>query len=180
MKYQLNKTEFITDRDIYVRVIQEAVPAAEKFLWIGTSDLKDLYVHKGRNMVPFLEILSDLIDQGVSIRLIHAKEPGPRFREDFDKYHGLIEGIERILCPRIHFKTVVVDGIFAYSGSANLTGSGMGAKSPYKRNFESGIITRDEALIEQIMDQYDDLWMGNQCEKCERKEYCADYEDILS
>lgn len=102
-------TEFITDKEIYTKVIQEKIPLASRFLWIGTSDLKDLYVKKKAKMVPFLEVLSDLVKKGVEIRLIHAKEPGEAFRNDFDKYPALIRGVERLLCPRVHFKIVVVD-----------------------------------------------------------------------
>ena len=131
-------------------------------------------------MVPFLEVLADLAQNKVSIRLIHAKEPGAAFRRDFDKYPILIKGIERILCPRIHFKSVVVDGRFAYSGSANLTGAGMGAKGPNRRNFEMGIITTDEKLIEKIMQQFDGVWMGKHCKQCGRTAYCADYKDMLA
>lgn len=171
--------KFITDREIYEQVVLEAIPNAKKFLWIGTSDIKDMYVKRGSNMIPFLELLSNLIERNVSVRLVHAKEPGPNFRKDFDKYESLISGLERILCPRIHFKCVVVDGEFAYTGSANLTGAGMGAKSDTRRNFESGIITDDDLLISQIMNQFDSLWMGSFCEKCNRKEYCSDYQDIL-
>ncbi|OQY07019.1 MAG: phospholipase [Planctomycetales bacterium 4572_13] len=148
-------TEFITDRQIYERVLQERVPKASDFIWIGTSDIKDLHVDSNRRMVPFLKVLSDLIKRQVSVRLIHAKEPGKRFREDFDKYPNLIGGMERLLCPRVHFKCVIVDGRFAYSGSANLTGAGMGAKSPKRRNFESGIITTDTGMIESVMDQFE-------------------------
>ena len=122
----------------------------------------------------------DLIKRHVSIRLIHAKEPGKRFRDDFDKYPNLIEGMERLLCPRVHFKCVIVDGRFVYSGSANLTGAGMGAKSTKRRNFESGIITTDTKLIEPIMAQFDAVWMGQFCPDCGRKDYCADYKDILA
>ena len=173
-------TEFITDRAIYERVLQERVPKALDFIWIGTSDIKDLHVDSNRRMVPFLKVLSDLIKRQVSVRLIHAKEPGKRFRDDFDKYPNLISGMERLLCPRVHFKCVVIDGRFAYSGSANLTGAGMGAKSPKRRNFESGIITTDPKMIEAIMDQFDQVWMGQFCPDCQRKQYCADYKDILS
>ena len=63
-----------------------------------------MYVKDGRGTKPLLEILSDLAKRGVEIRLIHAKEPGPAFRQDFDKYPALIDGMERILCPRVHFK----------------------------------------------------------------------------
>ena len=173
-------TEFITDRQIYERVLQERVPKAQDFVWIGTSDIKDLHVDSNRRMVPFLKVLSDLIKRQISVRLIHAKEPGKRFRDDFDKYPNLISGMERLLCPRVHFKCVVIDGRFAYSGSANLTGAGMGAKSPKRRNFESGIITTDSEMIGAIMDQFDAVWMGQFCPDCQRKQYCADYKDILS
>lgn len=172
-------TDFITDREIYSRVILDLVPGTSKFLWIGTSDIKDLYVEKGRKMVPFLEILSDLITRGVSIRMLHAKEPGKAFRKDFDRYPLLAEGIERIVCPRVHFKSVISDGEIAYTGSANLTGAGMGAKSENRRNFEAGFITDDSTLISSIMAQFDSIWMGSRCEKCQRKQYCSDYSVIL-
>lgn len=172
--------DFITDRDIYEKVICGRIGKARKFLWIATSDLKDLYVDKGGGMVPFLEILSDLIKRQVEIRLLHAKEPGPAFRRDFDKYPNLIAGMERILCPRVHLKAVVIDGTFAYTGSANLTGAGMGAKSEHKRNFESGIVTDDEAIVGKVMEQFDNIWRGTHCSPCKRKKFCADYKDILA
>jgi len=171
--------KFITDREIYEQVVLDTIPKAKSFLWIGTSDIKDMYIKRGTKMIPFLKVLSELVGKGVSVRLIHAKEPGPNFRKDFDKFKNLISGLERILCPRIHFKCVIVDGNFAYSGSANLTGAGMGAKSETRRNFESGFITDDVQIISQIMEQFDSLWMGNFCRKCNRKEYCADYREIL-
>lgn len=176
----MSETEFITDIDIYSKVILGWVPKARRFLWIGTSDIKDLYVKKKGCMVPFLEILSDLISSKVSVRLIHAKEPGVNFRRDFDKYPNLIKGMERILCPRIHFKSVIVDGQMAYTGSANLTGAGMGAKSSSRRNFEAGFITTDPNLVDCIAQQFEDLWDGKHCGDCKRKEYCADYHDILA
>ena len=167
--------EFITDRDIYEKVICERVKDTRRFIWIATSDLKDLYVKKNGKMVPFLEVLSDLIDKQVEIRLLHAKEPGAAFREDFDKYPNLIGGMERILCPRVHLKTVIIDGNFAYSGSANLTGAGMGAKSEHKRNFEAGFITDDVKIVNQAMEQFDNIWRGIHCDQCKRKKYCSDY-----
>ena len=172
--------EFITDRDIYEKVICGRIGKARKFIWIATSDLKDLHVDKNGRMVPFLEILSDLVKRQVEIRLLHAKEPGPAFRNDFDKYPNLIRGMERILCPRVHLKTVIIDGSFAYTGSANLTGAGMGAKSEHKRNFESGIITDDAAIVGKIMEQFDGIWRGTHCPQCKRKKFCTDYKDILA
>lgn len=167
--------EFITNKDIYNKVICGRIGKARKFLWIATADIKDLHVQKNNKMVPFLEILSDLVAKHVEIRLLHAKEPGPAFRKDFDKYPNLINGIERILCPRVHIKTVIIDGAFAYAGSANLTGAGMGAKSENKRNFEAGLITNDKMIIGKIMEQFDSIWRGTHCNLCKRKKYCSDY-----
>jgi len=172
--------EFITDREIYEKVICERIVKARRFVWIATADLKDLHADKNGRMVPFLEILSDLVKKHIEIRLLHAKEPGPAFRRDFDRYPNLIKGMERILCPRVHLKAVVVDGRFAYTGSANLTGAGMGAKSEHKRNFESGVITDDEKIVAQIMDQFDTIWTGTHCPPCARKKFCTDYKDILA
>ncbi|MFP4243343.1 MAG: phospholipase D family protein [Chitinispirillaceae bacterium] len=171
--------EFIEDKEIYERVILQRIPKASSYLWLATSDLKDLHVHKGRKMVPFLEIIADLIENGVFVRLVHAKEPGPAFRADFDRYPVLIEGLERLLCPRVHFKTVVIDGKWAYTGSANLTGAGMGAKSPKRRNFENGFVTDEPGLVDSIMSQFDSVWMGLHCGTCGRADYCADRKDLI-
>jgi phosphatidylserine/phosphatidylglycerophosphate/cardiolipin synthase-like enzyme len=171
--------EFITDTEIYETVICQQIPGARRFVWLATSDLKDLYVRKDRQAVPFLEVLSVLIDKSVEIRLLHAKEPGQAYRRDFDKYPNLIGGMERILCPRVHLKSVIIDGKFAYTGSANLTGAGMGMKSGTRRNFEAGIFTDDKKLVEGIMKQFDDIWSGRHCRTCQRKKFCADYTDLL-
>lgn len=167
-------TEFITDKAIYDRVVQEMVVEAKDYIWIATADIKDMYVKKGNRMFPIIGVLSDMIEKGVSVRLLHAKEPGPNFREDFDKFPALIKGLERMLCPRVHFKSVIIDGKKAYSGSANLTGAGMGAKSEKRRNYESGILTDDPLMAKSIMDQFDQVWIGSHCETCERKQYCPD------
>jgi len=171
--------EFITDREIYEKVICDRIPKARRFLWLATADLKDLHVDKQGKMVPFLEILSDLVSRRVEIRLLHAKEPGRAFRRDFDKYPNLVGGMERILCPRVHLKSAIIDGEFAYTGSANLTGAGMGAKTAGRRNFEAGIIATDKRIVGKIMNQFDKVWRGEHCRQCKRKQFCADYKDLL-
>ena len=173
-------TEFVTDRQIYERVIQAEVPAATRFVWLATADLKDLHISRGKQMVPFLQVLAELIGKGVAVRLLHAKEPGPLFRRDFDRFPELVAGLERVLCPRVHFKAVVVDGRFAYTGSANLTGAGMGAKSAKRRNFEAGMVTTAPALIQSIMAQFDSIWMGARCAECGRQSFCTEYDLLLA
>ena len=85
-------TEVVTDRRIYERVIQETVAQAESFVWIATADIKDLHVDRGKRMVPFLSALSDLIDDGVVVRIIHAKEPGPAFRNGHCRWEDCLHG----------------------------------------------------------------------------------------
>ncbi len=165
--------KFVTNEQLYKEVI-EPVANAKRFVWIGTADIKDLHVkHRGK-VISFLAVLNELIKKGVEIRLLHAKEPGVNFQRSFDKYPGLWEAMERQLCPRVHFKHIVIDGQFAYTGSANLTGAGLGIKSPDRRNFEAGIVTTDPELIEGIMKQFDMVWMGRFCKQCGRRDYCSD------
>lgn len=119
-------------------------------------------------------MLDALAKKKVAIRLLHAKDPGENFRKSFDKYPLLWKNMERQLCPRVHFKHIIIDGEFAYSGSANLTGAGLGMKSENTRNFESGIVTTNPEFIEAIMNQFDEVWMGKFCKACKRRDYCSD------
>ena len=170
-------TRFISNRQIYEEAVLKLVPGAKKRLWIATADIKDMYVEKpGRTgqMVPFLQILAELLKRGVELRLIHAKEPGPAFRQDFDRFPGLWKGVERVLCPRVHFKCIIADGLRAYFGSANLTGAGMGAKGENRRNFENGVLTDAPAFVEPLAEQFDAVWRGAYCAKCGRRQYCTD------
>jgi hypothetical protein len=75
---------YISNEQHYHNVIQ-AVFNVRHDLWIATSDMKDLYVKRNNVVIPFLKVLADLIQKKVKIRLIHAKEPGQNFRNDFDK-----------------------------------------------------------------------------------------------
>ena len=146
--------QYIADRDHYTEVLSRCA-GVKHDLWIGTADLKDLYVKGGRDVVPFLSVLDKLVKRGVEVRLLHAKEPGENFRADFDKYPGLWSKLERRLCPRVHFKIIIIDQAVCYVGSANLTGAGMGMKSPHRRNFEAGILTDEPAMVSAAIEEFD-------------------------
>ncbi|MDE6479572.1 MAG: phospholipase [Muribaculaceae bacterium] len=165
--------EFISGIDHYTKVISR-VPLVKKSLWIGTADIKDLHIKSGNSSEPFLGMLARLLKLGIEIRLIHAKEPGPIFQKDFDRYPILKTGLEHMLCPRVHFKMLIFDFETVYIGSANLTGAGIGMKSCNRRNFEAGILTNDFNLIEASVEQFDSVWRGVRCTRCGRRQYCAD------
>jgi phosphatidylserine/phosphatidylglycerophosphate/cardiolipin synthase-like enzyme len=172
----MSQTRLVLNEATYQLVLKELVMEARRLLWIVTADIKDLYIEDGKEFVPFLKVLADKLREGVEIRLVHAKEPGPRFREDFDRFPELVEaeGFERILCPRMHMKCVIADGRKAYVGSANLSGAGMGAKSPHRRNFEAGVVTEDRETIGELMTFLDAFYLGDHCVKCQRREVCPD------
>ena len=138
---------YISNSAHYKEVLSR-VQSVKHMLWIGTADIKDLYVEVGQEKKPF--------------------------REDFDKYPVLYDRLERVLCPRVHFKMIVFDGKEVYIGSANLTGAGIGMKTDNKRNFEAGILTDDPEIVEQAMNQFDEVWMGKHCKNCKRRDYCSD------
>ena len=138
----------------------------------GTADIKDLYVLQGKIEKPFLGVLAELLGKGVEARLIHTKEPGPNFRADFDRYPRLTKMLERVMCPQVHFKIIVIDQTTCYVGSANLTGAGMGMKSSHHRNFEAGILTNDPSSVAAAIEEFDKVWRGGECGKCQRQNRC--------
>ncbi|MDO5615417.1 MAG: phospholipase D-like domain-containing protein [Cruoricaptor ignavus] len=164
--------KYISNSDHYKEVIEKSLQVKQS-LWIGTADIKDLYVKSGlQSTKPYLGGLSQLIEKGVETRLLFAKEPGQNFKNDFDQYPNLIKYLEKAVCPRVHFKMFVFDWQEVYIGSANLTGAGLGMKSANNRNFEAGILTDESQLVSQAMNQFDEVWIGNHCAKCGRKNYC--------
>lgn len=164
----MSYTKYIKNEEHYKEVLSKASKVKEA-IWIGTADIKDLYVGDE----PFLGVLAELVKKGIDVRLIHAKEPGPIFREEFDRYPVLIKKLQRQLCPRVHFKIVVFDYREVYVGSANLTGAGIGAKGANKRNFEAGILTDEFEIVDAACEQFDSVWTGKHCKQCLRKQMCG-------
>ena len=107
--------ELVSGRDLHEKVIVEAVLQASDRVWIATADLKDLHVRQGRRYVPILGAFAQLARDGVRFRVIHASDPSRPFRDTLDQYPLLTGGaMELQVCPRSHWKMVLVDGDFAY------------------------------------------------------------------
>lgn len=67
--------------------------------------------------------------------------------------------MERVLCPRVHFKIIVFDLKTAYVGSANLTGAGLGMKGENTRNFEAGVLSSNKDFVKNATEQFDSVWL---------------------
>ena len=149
------------------------VARVENTLWIGTADIK--FACAGRSVVRAISCRFRYFSAtGSEGTVIYAKEPGPNFRKDFDRYPALWSGLKRKLCPRAHFKMMIFDSSVAYIGSANLMSAGIGMKSDGKRNFEAGILTDDLGLVDAAADHFDSVWTGVHCKSCRRKDFCQD------
>lgn len=158
-----------------------AVMAARVSVWIATANLKELMVEdapsvrrRGRmRWRSVLAVFDELAARGVELRILHAGFPSQAFRDEFDRRPRLIAGgLELRQCPRVHLKAVIVDGRQLYVGSANWTGAGLGAKGEGRRNFELGLFTSDEAMLDEVQALFDHLWRGAECAGCKRRDVC--------
>lgn len=168
------RVRLVHDREHHELVI-EAVRRARRSVWISTANLKDLRVpgRAARRYVPMLDVLDGLARDGVELRLLHAGPPSRAFRASFDARPRLYEGGLRLRqCARVHLKVVVIDGALLYLGSANWTGAGLGAKGEDRRNFELGLLTDDDAMLDEVQARFDALWRGTECARCRLRSEC--------
>ena len=139
----------------------EAFGSCRHRLFIATADAKDL-------RVPGVWGPDEAGKR--SRRRLHSGVPsGPLLAEL--KRH-IPANLHMRRCPRAHVKAIIADGRLMYLGSANLTGAGLGAKSPRRRNFEAGIWTDEVALIDPVADMLEEIWSGTRCDDCGRKQHC--------
>jgi len=175
----------LIDGEDHCTEVLEAVRGAKRSVWIATANLKELMVEvpalgRRRRFRSILEELNELAERGVELRILHATIPSRAFRERFDDQEALVGGgLELRRCERVHLKVVVVDGALLYLGSANWTGAGMGAKHRDRRNFELGILTRDDAMLDTIQARFDALWRGTECARCRLRDECEMPLDVL-
>src|SRR3712207_4569240 len=118
------QAELLDGGALYREVVLSKLANARESVWIATATAKAMYVEQSARYVPLLQVLDGLAARGAALRLLHAEIPSRPFRAEFDKRSRLVRGgLELKVCPRVHFKTVLVDGAWAYLGSANLTGA---------------------------------------------------------
>jgi phosphatidylserine/phosphatidylglycerophosphate/cardiolipin synthase-like enzyme len=184
--------QLVSGRGHYPAVI-ERVMQATRSVWIATANLKELMIEDsraqpgrrrtmGRRSKRYRSALALFEEQrgkGVEIRLLHAGQPSRLFRAELRKRPQLASApgptggsFEMRLCPRVHFKAVIVDGAHLYLGSANWTGAGLGAKGEARRNFELGFVSADDLLLDEVQDLYDRIWQGARCGDCRLRTLC--------
>ena len=175
--------------------ILDAVRGAKHSVWIATANLKAVMVpdHRaqpgrrrsgGARYVSMVSEFAALAVAGVEICVLHATPPSRAFWQALWDA-GLVPlgkhetpktdksgPFQMRLCPRNHTKLVIVDGRWAYFGSANWTGAGLGAKSPNNRNFELGVVTTDDVILDQVQKMFNDIWRGAGCQGCGHLDRC--------
>jgi phosphatidylserine/phosphatidylglycerophosphate/cardiolipin synthase-like enzyme len=189
MPRRLAPVSLVVDRAHYEDVTL-AIARARTSVWIATANVKQLMTEapigtrdraRGRYM-PILDTLQSLCDRGVQVRLLHATPPSRPFREELAaRAHRLPKGrFEMRACPRVHMKMIAIDGALLYLGSANFTGAGLGAKGDGRRNFELGILTDDEWLLDAAQARFDFIWRGRECGACRLRRECPKPLDLVA
>lgn len=178
----------IRDKAHYVEVVMGAIAKATVSVWIATANVKGLRVEapvgtraRARGAyISVLEVLDGLAARGVELRMLHAGLPSRAFREDLKAHPRLARGaLAMRRCPRVHLKMIAVDGALLYLGSANFTGAGLGAKGDRRRNFEAGVLTDDDVLLDEMQATFDAIWTGRECRGCALRAVCPAPLDAL-
>ena len=170
----------IQGRAHYDELVVKAIAGARVSLWIGTANVKELRIEApvgsraraaGR-YISVLDLFDDLAARGVELRLLHGGLPSRPFREELARHRRLKAGLAMRRCPRVHLKMIAVDGALLYLGSANFTGAGLGAKGEGRRNFEAGILTDDDVLLDEMQASFERIWSGRECKGCAMRGLC--------
>jgi phosphatidylserine/phosphatidylglycerophosphate/cardiolipin synthase-like enzyme len=169
------QAELVSGLSLYRTVVLEKLAHARESVWISTANVKAMFVEQDGHFDSVLSLFRTLAARGVELKLLHAEIPSRPFRKAFDRLPSLVRGgLELKICPRVHFKCVLVDGAWAYLGSANLTGAGLGAKHADARNFELGVLTEDFDVIDRVRALFSAVWTGDECATCRLRAVCPD------
>jgi phosphatidylserine/phosphatidylglycerophosphate/cardiolipin synthase-like enzyme len=171
----------VVDRAHYDSVAL-AIGRAHTSVWIATANVKQVMLEapvgtrdraRGR-YVPILDVLQSLSDRGVQVRLLHATPPSRPFRAELAaRSRRLVPPhFQMRACMRVHLKMIAIDGALLYLGSANFTGAGLGAKGDGRRNFEMGVLTDDEWMLDAAQARFDAIWRGADCASCRLRREC--------
>ena len=161
--------EYLENEELFERVVCDGLMKADTSLLIATANVKATTTPTGRGgkYVALPRTFKKLCSRGVDIKLLHSSAPSRPFARELNRCRLLDSPTFAMrLCPRVHFKAIVVDSRSVYLGSANLTGSGLGARAAERRNFEVGVVSDDKRLIERVESLFMAVWNGAMCSGC--------------
>jgi phosphatidylserine/phosphatidylglycerophosphate/cardiolipin synthase-like enzyme len=172
----------LADREHHENVVLGALSEARVSVWISTANLKEVMIEAplgttARARDRYLSITQrflELVRRGVEVRILHASPPSRPLRKALARRPELEPPtFELRQCPRVHMKVIAVDGRYLYLGSANFTGAGLGAKGDGRRNFELGICTDDDWMLDAVQARYQAIWSGSECAACRLQAECG-------
>lgn len=167
--------------DLHEEVFLRGILRAREKVRLATANLKNFTIPEGAGRKSFVSCLRDLARAKVRIEILHGAVPSQPFLDEIRKSTPLPPGSFTMkFCPRLHLKAAVVDYRDLYLGTANFTGAGLGARSAKTRNFELGLWTRSEALVDAVMLLFDRVWTGEACSDCGRRRQCPEPLESIS
>jgi len=170
MEKNVSKLELVSFKknELFDKVIARGLMQAKGSLIIGTYNLQDIRiaVNESYKTVSLSDVVVSLLKRNVQILMVLAAFMlKSRFIQTLQEKCRNHENLRIRFCRRMHLKAVIVDLKYAYIGSANLSGAGVGLKSLQKRNFELGFITRDTELIADVASMFMEIFTGKFCAK---------------
>ncbi len=179
------RLELVRDEEHAQKVVHDLVLRAERSLFLSTANAKDLRVpapvgtraRASGRFVSLASLLAEKVKGGLELRFLHAGLPSRPFRAVLAAHPELRKSVRS--CPRVHLKMIAADGEKLYLGSANFTGAGLGEKSDGRRNFELGIVTTDDVLLDTAQERFDRIWRGAECASCKLRRLCPKPLDLL-
>jgi phosphatidylserine/phosphatidylglycerophosphate/cardiolipin synthase-like enzyme len=173
----------VRDGEHHAEIVERGVRQARASVWIATANLKDVHVEarvgtRARAARAFTSLFDELAEaarRGVEVRILYSGRPSRPLAARVRRRSPV--GMR--CCPRSHLKMIAVDGRLLYLGSANFTGAGLGAKGAHRRNFEAGIVTDDDWLLDEMQASFDRIWQGGHCIGCRLRSACPEPLDRL-
>lgn len=152
-------------------LISEGLLLSREEVLLSSAIIKDFLILLEENNKPikFSELVKILVNRGVRFKIITT--PKMKTFYFFKNLKGFNdELIEFRFCARMHMKLLVVDTLFAYVGSANFTGAGLGMKGENKRNFEAGVVITNKKTISRLKKDFQEIWSGKNCMSCKLRD----------
>ena len=141
----------IVNDEHYDEVI-ERIRNARRSIVVMTANFKKFRLKptKGKNYndgTPFLKMLIEKAKSGVSVKdLCSSTSYG--MDQELEMYYDkkAPKAFQYKQCVRSHIKMIIIDDCYAYIGSANVTGAGLGQGNYTLGHFEMGILTTDSDI----------------------------------